>query len=64
MPNVIQRPFVQLQAHYKLWQCPSRDILLNMTTTDILTIGIILHGKEVEEGKHKYLCKYILDKIQ
>lgn len=30
---------------------------LNMTTTDILIIGVILHGKEVEEGKHKYLYK-------
>lgn len=34
-----------------------------MVTTDILLIDITLHDKEIEERKHKYLYKQILNKI-
>jgi hypothetical protein len=35
-----------------------------MITTDILLTNIILYDKEIEEQKHHYLYKHILNKIQ
>lgn len=34
-----------------------------MVTTDNILIDFILHDKEIEERKNKYLDKHILNKI-